>query len=103
MVGKHHITVKELIEAGRLNAPVDIFGIYNGKRVDGRILRNGSIQVAGVEYSSPSVAAGVGITKATGRTTPGRNYFSVNGWKFWRVPHGKSNTPRSLDHFRPVL
>ncbi len=94
------ISVKDLIDRGQLKAPSEIVGFHSGAKVEGVVLPDGSIQIQGEIYSSPSPAAGAAITKATGRTTPGRSYFSINGWKFWHVR--VSNRETSLDELRKI-
>jgi hypothetical protein len=86
--------VKDLIERGLISAPTRIFGVYSGKRIQARLDVDGMFSYRGKRYSSPSTAAGRAITATTGSSPPGRLYYSVNGWLFWRVarPDGKSRT-----------
>ena len=97
---KISVTLEDLIKRGHLQAPTRIFGSHSGKNIVGRVLRDGSIQIGRDRFASPSVAAGVAITKATGRLTPGRRYFSINGWFFWFVGSTSDRGPVLLDDLR---
>ena len=77
--------VLHLIEWGGIKAPTKVFGSLSGTNVEALIDAQGNFIWKGERFSSPSVAAGKIATLLTGQTTPGRNYQSVNGWKFWRV------------------
>lgn len=81
-------TVADLIAAGLIVPPATVYGEYGGRRLQATVLKDGSFRYGNAEYSSPSVAAGRAITVETGALTPGRTYFSVNGWKFWRLQIG---------------
>jgi hypothetical protein len=86
--------VKDLIERGLIPVPTRIFGFHSGKRIQARLGTDGTFSYRGKKYSSPSTAAGQAITATTGSSPPGRLYYSVNGWQFWRVacPDGVSRT-----------
>ena len=90
--------VKELIDDGSLEAPVTVSGVYRGKTIEATLERDGSFLWNGETLASPSVAAGKAITAATGFRSPGRQYASVNGWKFWIVE--KDGQSRSLAEIR---
>ena len=77
--------VKDLINSGLIVAPTPIFGFYLGKRIDARLDADGTFSFRRRKYSSPSMAAGQAITASTGTSPSGRPYYSVNGWKFWKV------------------
>ena len=94
------VTLKELINSGELEAPIGLAGVYDRFEITGRLLRDGSIQVGREKFDSPSVAAGIAITRATGRVTPGRRYISINGWKFWRVRPARRGASTSLEELR---
>ena len=96
------ITVKDLIDGHMLAAPVEAFGLHQGAKIEATIQRNGAFASELGEFSSPSVAAGRLITHITGSRSDQRNYFSVNGWKFWNVrcPDGQA---RNLATLREAL
>jgi hypothetical protein len=79
------IIVTDLIDHGLINAPVTVFGTYSAKRLQARLMPDGTFVHRGNVYSSPSVAAGRAITAELGYSTSGRGYFAINGWKFWQV------------------
>ena len=70
---KPRVTVKDLLEAGLIQANQNIFGDYKGRRYEAEILPSGNIKLLydGTESSSLSGASGH-ITKT-----------STNGWVWW--------------------
>jgi hypothetical protein len=92
------IVVTDLIDEGLISPPTKVFGTYGGTRIEALLTPDGTFVHHGSEDTSPSVAAGRAITAETGVTSTGRNYFSVNGWKFWQVigPDGKSSSLAEL-------
>lgn len=67
--------------------PVDVYGEYEGHRVEGRYvpatrrLIVTSPPVAGVTFKSPSGAA----TAVVAALNPGRSAAHTNGWRFWHL------------------
>jgi hypothetical protein len=96
------IIITDLIDRGLISPPTTVFGTHLGKRVEALLTPDGTFVHRGNTYSSPSLAAGRAITAEVGVSPIGRNYASVNGWKFWQVvcPDGKS---RSLADVREQL
>jgi hypothetical protein len=92
------IIVTDLIDHGLISPPTTVFGTYAGKRVQALLTEDGTFIHRGNIYSSPSVAAGYAITAEVGVSSIGRNYLSVNGWKFWQMacPDGKTRTLADL-------
>jgi hypothetical protein len=92
------IIVTDLIDHGLISPPTTVFGTYAGKRVQALLTEDGMFIHRGNIYSSPSVAAGRAITAEVGVSSIGRNYLSVNGWKFWQMacPDGKTRTLADL-------
>jgi len=88
------IGLVEMIEKGVIAAPVVVFGYYEETRFEATLNQDGTFLCGGELYNSPSVAAGRAITKMSGRRSPGRGYWSINGWNFWQVPcdHGAPKT-----------
>lgn len=95
-------SVSNLIANGAIKAPVQVRGEHKGKSIEAVIQPDGTFLFHGRTFNSPSVAAGFAITAITGATTPGRSYFSVNGWKFWKVA-GADGSWRSLLEVRDSL
>lgn len=79
------ITVKDLIDKGYITAPATLQGERNGMLFEVSLEADGTFTWKDRRFSSPSLAAGQLITLATNDRTPGRGYFSVNGWNFWKV------------------
>jgi hypothetical protein len=94
--------LQDLVDAGLLKLPADAEGTYAGVRIKARIESDGSFTWKDQSFASPSVAAGVAITKSTGKTSYRRKYFSVNGWKFWEIRDGDGQT-RTLTELRALL
>lgn len=82
-------SISDLISAGIITPPVTVVGEYSGRLISAVIEQDGTFTHAGSNHNSPSVAAGKAITKETKTRTPGRQYRSVNGWKFWHLELGK--------------
>jgi hypothetical protein len=80
-----HFNVKDLIDYGLITAPTTIFGFFHGKRIQARLGADGTFSFRRRKYFSPSTAAGRAITESTGISQPGRPFYSINGWKFWKV------------------
>src|SRR5258708_4105335 len=79
------VTVRDLIQVGLIQAPTSVVGRFGTLEIKATLEADGGFRRGEYYSSSPSVAAGRAITMRTGRTSPGRSYFSVNGWKFWQV------------------
>jgi Restriction Enzyme Adenine Methylase Associated len=95
-------TVRDLIDQGLLRVPVVAQGVHAGEVIKATIEADGSFVWKKERFNSPSVAAGHAITDTTGFRTSGRQYFSVNGWKFWHV-RGQDGQLRSLSEIRSAL
>jgi hypothetical protein len=96
------IRVVDLIEAGLLSRAAKLHGYHGQDRLEATVKGDGTIIYGTKIYSSPSVAAGEAITSKSGKTAPGRNYFSVNGWRFWQVTD-RSGATKSLADLRLEL
>jgi hypothetical protein len=96
------IRVFDLIKAGLVSRAEKLHGHHGRDRLEATLTGDGTINCGTKNYASPSVAAGEAITTKTGKTTPGRNYFSVNGWRFWRVTD-RSGATKSLADLRLEL
>jgi Restriction Enzyme Adenine Methylase Associated len=95
-------SVRDLIDHGLIRAPAVARGEHRGTIIKATIEADGSFVWKKERFNSPSVAAGYAITAATGAQTPGRRYFSVNGWKFWHV-QCQDGQFRSLTEIRDSL
>ena len=96
------ILVTDLIDHDLIHTPTTVFGTHSGKRIEAVLTPDGTFLHRGRTYSSPSVAAGNAITATLGVSSIGRNYLSINGWKFWHVLDS-DGTPRCLADLREEL
>jgi len=89
------IRLSELIAAGMLKAPLDLFCKYKGHRLEATLLPDGSVQFGGAIYNSSSMAADEARRTLTGRP------MSTNGWSFWLYDDG--GVIRELDYARQLF
>jgi hypothetical protein len=92
----------DLIEAGLLPSAAKIYGQHGDILIEGIVQSDGSIRCGDTISSSLSVAAGQAITSKSGRTSPGRNYMSVNGWLFWHIK-GRDGATKTLADLRQQM
>lgn len=78
------MTLRELIDGGYLETPVEISVAYKGNHLTARINPEATVTWSGTVYDSLSIAAAM-ARKSTIGTRPGRKYPQTNGWTFWRV------------------
>jgi hypothetical protein len=96
------VTVGDLIAAGLIKAPSRATLDYAGRTMEADLTRDGEFRIGDDAFTSPSMAAGIAIARATKRRTHGREYLSVNGWKLWRV-RDASGRERPLTEIRADL
>ena len=77
------VTVKDLIEGGWIEPPLDLRRTYKGRDLSARIDADGHVSCLGETYKSVSVAAAMARLSVIG-PSPGRKYPQTNGWTFWR-------------------
>jgi len=77
---RQHLPLMPLIQAGVLKPRVTLTKTYKGKTLTATVLADGKLEVATVEYDSPSKAASVAMARADGRKER-----AVNGWDFWLI------------------
>jgi hypothetical protein len=85
------VTLADLLEAGLLDAPVQISSQYRGKRFRAWVLEDGSVKFRGRVYQarrrgqSPlSRIAGLAMSEVR-EAPPGRDLPTADGWFFWKV------------------
>lgn len=88
-IAQYDVELLDLISASLLKASDKLFMIYkprNGqqKKYEATILEDGSLELLGQSFSSPSYAALAGIQAA------GSNRQTVNGWTSWKTADGKT-------------
>ncbi|MCK6462182.1 MAG: hypothetical protein L6Q95_20045, partial [Planctomycetes bacterium] len=76
------VAVRDLIDAGLVKPPVDLFCTYKGKEVRAHIEPDGRIRFGDQVVDSLSTAAGMARVSVAGKF-PGRKYPQTNGWDFW--------------------
>ena len=96
------VRIVDLMEAGLLSPSAKLHGYHGQNRIDAEVKSDGSFVCGSIISASPSVAAGQAITATSGQRSPGRTYWSINGWQFWRVTHG-GRAGRTLADLRREL
>jgi len=94
------ISVKKLLDMGRLSVGAILEATYHGQRYTAEVLSDGRINYAGTVYKSPSAAGGalkiaVKQPGETGDWTP-----STDGWFFWRARDEKTGELVTLKEIR---
>lgn len=90
---RHEGSLADLIKAGAVNAPMRLFREYRGRTLEATLHPDGTIEVAGKRYDSPSEAGSAARQAVTGRP------MATNGWVFWQYA-GHAGTPRPLAALR---
>ena len=87
----------DLIQAGVIDPPLDLYRTYRGHRLAARVEADGSVTVGTESYGSLSAAAGV-ARASVGGTPRGGLGAQVNGWTFWHFTDldGKSKAVQVL-------
>ena len=73
----YNVSLTDIIEAGLLKPPVELFKKYKQKLLKATILKNGDVSFEGKRYKSCSTAAECARGTVTGRR------MNTNGWIFW--------------------
>jgi hypothetical protein len=84
----------DLIGAGILTPPLNLFRKYKGKRLEATLLAGGAVEFQGQKHDTCSAAA-----EAARATVSGRQ-MNTNGWTFWQYhgTGGKKLTLRDARH-----
>jgi predicted type IV restriction endonuclease len=72
------VTLEQIVAAGVLSAPLELFRKYKGKIMQATLHMDGSVEFGGQRFSSPSKAAEYARSTITGRP------MNTNGWSFWQ-------------------
>lgn len=88
-IAQYDVGLIDLINAGLIHATDKLIMLYkprNGhqKKFEANILEDGSLEVLGQAFSSPSYAALACIQDA------GSDRKTVNGWTAWKIPNGQN-------------
>ncbi|MEP6978226.1 MAG: restriction endonuclease [Thermoleophilia bacterium] len=77
------VSVRQLIEAGVIEPPLELRRQYKGHELTARIEEGGRVWCLGTIYDSVSLAAAMARHSIVG-APPGRKYPQTNGWTFWK-------------------
>jgi hypothetical protein len=72
------VTLADLIGAGILTPPLNLFRVYKGKRLEATLLAGGAVEFQSQRYGTCSAAAEAARATVTGRQ------MHTNGWTFWQ-------------------
>lgn len=89
------VTIKDLVDAGLLQAPLRLFCTYKGRSLEAKVLTDGQVEFQGTKYASCSTAAEFARGTVTGKR------MNTNGWVFWQYADGSGAT-KQLDAARRV-
>jgi hypothetical protein len=94
------LSLKKLLDLGRLSAGAILEATYQGQRYTAEVLSDGRISYAGTVYESPSAAGGALklAVKQPGETSD--RAPSTDGWFFWRVRDEKTGDLVTLKEIR---
>ena len=95
------VTLGQLIEAGLVRVPLDIFHHYKGTDLRARIEGLDRVVFDDTPYDSLSIAGGMARLAVVG-PTPGHPYPPTNGWTFWEH-QAADGSSRPLDALRREL
>ncbi len=73
------ISLADLITAGMLKAPLQLFSNYKNTMLEAKLLPTGEVEFQNKRYTSPSAAGAAARKTITGKK------MSTDGWYFWRV------------------
>ena len=91
-----NVTLQDVIAAGLLKPPLQLFRRYRGNDLTAQLLPDGRVEFAGTVYASGSTAAEYARGSITGRR------MSTNGWTFWQY-QAESGRPVELAEARKQL
>jgi len=98
---KKRIRLMELINSGFLKPPIELEHTYSGQRLTAIIGHDGTVTFDGVQYSSPSRAAGAVKAAVKGPHPTGkRGGYAVDGWLFWKYKDLETGKLEPLDRLR---
>jgi hypothetical protein len=82
------VALADVISAGLLSPPLDLFRKYKGKLLEAKLLADARVSFQETVYDSCSTAAEIARSTVTGRR------MNTNGWSFWqyRDANGKRTT-----------
>lgn len=97
------VTLKDLLAAGLITAPVRIEREYQGHKFEATIQEDGTIEFQGERYTSPSIAGGMAKSVVRGPRPGGKApYHACNGWLFWRYYDRETGGLEPTDKLRQL-
>lgn len=92
------VTLGDILSAGLLRPPVDLFRRYKGNELKARIEADGRVSFGGRVYGSLSVAGMMARRSIIGQDQRAQ----TNGWTFWKY-RDESGALQEIDHLRQRL
>jgi predicted type IV restriction endonuclease len=96
-----NVSVKDLIDAGVIRAPLALFRRFKGHDFTARIEADGSVTYQGKRYDSLSTAASEARVTVIGPRADG-SLPATNGWSFWMY-RASDGSEQEIDHARQAL
>ena len=81
-VNRERVTLRQVIEAGSIETPVDLRTTYRDQIFNAQLLPNGTIEFEGSLFDAPSMALGAARNLAEGRAL-GDPMKPTGGWPYW--------------------
>jgi hypothetical protein len=85
------VTLKEMIAAGTLSAPLRLFRKYKKQVLEATLQRDGTVEFNGQTYDTCSAAAENARATIMGRR------MNTNGWQFWQFADGAGKKRELID------
>lgn len=82
VTSQRQVSVLDLIEAGRIKAPMTIYRTYKKQRLTATIEKDGTIRFGKDRFTSLSLAGAAARASIVGTDKHGKNP-PTNGWRFW--------------------
>jgi Restriction Enzyme Adenine Methylase Associated len=92
------VTLGDVISAGLLTLPADLFRRYKGHELRARVEADGRVSFGGQLYGSLSVAGMMARRSIIGQDRRAQ----TNGWTFWKL-RGEDGSLRTVDELRKQL
>jgi hypothetical protein len=94
------LSLKKLLDMGRLSVGAILEATYQGQRHTAEVLQDGQISYAGTAYKSLSAAGGAMVLALKQPREASDRAPSIDGWFFWRVQDEKTGNLVTLKEIR---
>ncbi len=94
----NNVTLKDLIDAGVIRAPLPLFKRFKGRDFEARIEPDGSVTFRGKRYDTLSAAGSEARATVIGPRADG-SLPATNGWSFWMY-RAADGSEQEIDHAR---